>query len=122
MDMGIKEEDPGDGQEPSDQVPFDDKPVESASDHPALRCPTTTILPTTHPATSSPTTTPPMAEVLSFSGMPYSTYGVTPAATAPPMATTVSEPVASSSTYTGIPESMPRRYDDDYHRSAAAVP
>ena len=53
--------------------------------------------------------------------MPYSTYGVTPAATAPPMATAVSEPVASSSTYTGIPESMARRYDDDYHRPAAGV-
>ena len=37
------------------------------------------------------------------------------------MAAAVSEPVPSSSTYTGIPESMPRRYDDDYHRPAAAV-
>ena len=53
--------------------------------------------------------------------MPYSTYVVTPAATAPPMATAVSEPVASSSTYTGIRESVPRRYDDDYHRPATGV-
>ena len=53
--------------------------------------------------------------------MPYSTYGVTPAATVPPMATAVGEPVASISTYTGVSESMPRRYDDDYHRLAAAV-
>ena len=53
--------------------------------------------------------------------MPYSTYGVTPAETAPPMTTAVSEPVASSSTDTGIPESIARRYDDDYHRPAAAV-
>ena len=62
-----------------------------------------------------------MAEGLEFTGMPYSTYGVTPAATVPPMATAVSEPVASSSTYTGVPESMPRRYDDDYHGPVAAV-
>ena len=53
--------------------------------------------------------------------MPYPTYGVTPAATVPPMATAVSEPVASSSTYTGDPGPMPRRYADDYHRPAAAV-
>ena len=53
--------------------------------------------------------------------MPYPTYGVTPAATVPPMATAVSEPVASSSTYTRVPEPMPRRYEDDYHRPAAAV-
>ena len=62
-----------------------------------------------------------MAEGLSFTGMPYSTYGVTPAATEPSMVTAVSKPVASSSTYTGIPESIPRRYDDDYHRPAADV-
>ena len=37
------------------------------------------------------------------------------------MANAVREPVASSSTYTGIPESMPRRYDDDSHRPAAGV-
>ena len=62
-----------------------------------------------------------MAEGLGFTGMPYPTYGVTPAATVPPMATAVSEPVASSSTYTGVPEPMRRRYEDDYHRPAAAV-
>ena len=53
--------------------------------------------------------------------MPYPTYGVTPAATVPPMATAVSKPVASSSTYTGVPEPMPRRYEDGYHRPGAAV-
>ena len=37
------------------------------------------------------------------------------------MATAVSEPVASSSTYTGAPEPMPRRYEDVYHRPAAGV-
>ena len=124
MDMGIEEEAPGDGHEPSDEVPFNDKPVESApsaSDHPAVPSRATTTLPATHLATSSPTTTPPMAEGLGFTGMPYSTYRVTAAATAPPMATAVSEPVASSSTYTGIPESILRRYVDDYHRPAAAV-
>ena len=62
-----------------------------------------------------------MAEGLGFTGMPYPSYGVTPAATLPPMATAVSEPVASSSTYTGVPESMPRLYEDDYHRPAASV-
>ena len=124
VDMGVEEADPGDGHEPSDEVPFDDKPVESApsaSDYPAVPSPTTTRLPATHPATSSTTTTPPMAEGLGFAGMPYPTYGGTPAATVPPMATAVSEPVASSSTYTGVPEPMPRRYEDDYHRPAAAV-
>ena len=115
MDMGAEEVDPGDGNEPPDEVPFDDKPVESApsaSDYPAVPSPTTTTLQATHPATSSPTTTPPMAEGLGFTGMPYPTYGLTPAATVPPMATAVSEPVASSSTYTGVPEPMPRRYED----------
>ena len=53
--------------------------------------------------------------------MPYLTYGVTAVATAPPMATTVSQPVACSSAYTRIRESMSRRYDDDYHRPATAV-
>ena len=124
VDMGVKEVDLGDAHQPSDEVPFDDKPVESApsaSDHPAVPSPTTTTLPATHPATSSPTTTPPMAEGLGSTGMPYSTYGVTPAAIVPPMATAVSEPVAFSSTYTGVPESMLRRYDDDYHRPASVV-
>ena len=124
MDMRAEEVDPGDEHEPSDAVPFDDKPVESApsaSDYPAAPSPTTTTLPPIHPATSSPTTTPPMAEGLGFTGMPYPTYGVTPTATVPPMATAVSEQVASSSTYTGVPEPMPRRYEDGYHRPAAAV-
>ena len=105
-------------------MPFDDKPVEStrsASDYPAVPSPTTITLPATHPATSSRTTTPPMVEVLGFTGMPYPAYGVTAAATVPPMATAVSEPVAFSSTYTGVPEPMRRRYDDDYHRLTAAV-
>ena len=113
VDMGVEEEDPGDEHDPSDEVLFDHKPAKSApsaSDHPAVPSPTTTTLPATHPATSSPTTTPPMAEGLGFTGMPYPTYGVTPAVTAPPMATVVSEPVASSSTYTGIHEPAPLRY------------
>ena len=53
--------------------------------------------------------------------MPYPNNGVTPAATMPPMATVVSEAVASSSTYTGAPEPMPRRYEEVYHRPAAGV-
>ena len=48
--------------------------------------------------------------------MPYPTYGVDPVATAPPMTLAVSEPVASSPTYTGIHEPMPRPYAEDYHR------
>ena len=60
-----------------------------------------------------------MAEGLGFTEMPYPTYGVTPAWTVPPMATAVSEPVASSSTYTDVPEPMPRRYENVYHRPAA---
>ena len=62
-----------------------------------------------------------MAEGLGFTGMPYPTYGVTRAATVPPMATAVREPRASSSTYTGAPDSMPRRYEDGYHRPAVGV-
>ena len=110
VDMGAEEVDTGHGHGPSDEVPFEDKPVESAlstSDYPAVPSPTTTTLPATHPAASSPTTTPPMARGLGFTGMPYPTYGVTPAVTVPPMATAVSEPVASSSIYTGVPQPMP---------------
>ena len=78
VDMGAEEVDLGDGHEPSDEVPFDDKPVQSApsaSDYPAVPSPTPTTLPATHPATSSPTTTPPMAKGLCFTGIPYPTYG-----------------------------------------------
>ena len=124
VDMGAEEVDPGEGHRPSDEVAFEDKPVESApsaSDYPAVSSPTPTILPATHPATSSPTTTPPMAEGLGFTGMPYPTYGATPATTVPPMVTAVSEAVASSPTYTGVLEPMPSRYGDGYHRPAAAV-
>ena len=64
VDMGVEEDDLGNGHDPSDGVPFDD---------------------------------------------------------APPMATAVSEPVASSSTYTSIRESMPRCYNDDYHRPATGL-
>ena len=99
------------GHDPTDEVPFKDKLSESApntSEHAALPAPTTTTLRASHPATSSPTTTPPLAEGLSFTGVPYPTYGVDSFAAAPSMATAVSEPVASSS--------MRRRYDYDYHR------
>ena len=121
---GVEEAYPGNGYGPPDEAPFEDTPEESApsaSDLPAVPSQTTTTLPAAHPATSSPTTTPPMAEGLGFTGMPYPTYGVTPAATVPPMATAVSQPVAPSSTYTGAPEQMPRRYEDVYHRPAAGV-
>ena len=124
VDMGIKEEHLEDGHRPSDETPFEYKAFESApsaSDHSPVPSPTTTTLSATHLATSSPTTTRRMAEGLRLTGMPYSTYRVTPAVTVPPMATTVSKPVASSPTYTGVPESMPCCYDDDHHRPAAAV-
>ena len=62
-----------------------------------------------------------MAEGLGFTGMPYPTYGVDSFGAAPPMATAVSQPVASSSTHTGICESMPRRHTDDYQRPAMGV-
>ena len=124
VDRGVEEAYPGDGYGPPDEAPFQDTPEEtapSASDLPAVPSSTTTTLAAAHPATSSPTATPPMAEGLGFTGMPYPTYDVIPAATVPPMATAVSEPVASSSTYTGAPEPMPRRYEDVYHRFAAGV-
>ena len=124
VDMGVEEVYPGDGYGPSDEAPFGDTPVESApsaSDFPAVPSPTTTPLLATHPVTSSPTTTPPITEGLGFTGMPYPTYGVTLAATVPPLATAGSELVASSSTYTGVPEPGPRRYEDGYHRPAAGV-
>ena len=124
VDMGAEDVDTGDGHQQSDEVPFHDKPVESApsaSDYPAVPCPTTTTPPATQQATFSATTIPPMAEGLSFTGMPLPTYGVTPAATVPPMATAVSEPVASSSTHTGVPGPTLHRYEDGYHRPAAGV-
>ena len=62
-----------------------------------------------------------MAERLGPTGMRYPTYGVTPTATVPPMATAVSESVASSSRQTGAPEPMPHPYEDGYHRPAAGV-
>ena len=122
--MGVEEANPRVGHKPSYEVSFGDKPVDSApsaSDYPAVPSETTTTLPATHRATSSSTTTPDMAEALGFTGMPYPTYGLTQARTVQPMATAVSEQVASSSAYTGVPESMPRRYDDDYHTPGAAV-
>ena len=124
VDMGAEEEDPGGEHDPSDEVPFDDKPSESApcaSDHLAAPPPSATTHPAAHQATSSPTTTPPMAEGLGFAGMPYPTYGVDPDASAPPMATAVSEPVASNSTYPDIHEPVPRRYAEDYHRPPTGV-
>ena len=56
VDRGGKEEDPGGEHDPSDEVPFDDKPshsAPSASEHPAASSPTATTYPATHAATSS---------------------------------------------------------------------
>ena len=122
--MAAENEEPVGEHSPSDEVPFDDKPSESApsaSEHPAASSQTPTTHPATHQATSSPTMSPPMVEGLGLTGMPYLIYGVHPVATAPPMATAVSKPVASSSTYTGIHEPMPRCYAEDYHRPPNGV-
>ena len=108
----------------TDEVPFEDKTPEnapSASEHPAAPSPTTTTLPASHPATSSPKNTPTLGVGLGLTGVPYPTYGVDAFATTPPMGTAVSEPVAFSSTYTAIAESLLRRYADDYHRPATGV-
>ena len=124
VDMRVEEEDPADEHNPSDEVLFDDKPAEMAqraSGHPAILSPTTTTLPVAHPTTFSPTTTPPMADGLGFTGMPYVTYRVTPAATAPPKATAVSKPVASSSTYSGVHEPAPIPYTEGYNKPPAPV-
>ena len=67
MDMGAEQLHAGDGYGPSNELPFQDTPEESAasaSDFPAVPSSITTTLPATCPATSSPTTTPPMAEGL----------------------------------------------------------
>ena len=145
MDMGVEEEDPADEHEPSDEVPFGDKPAESApsaSDHPAVPCPTATTLPATHPAPLAPQGYRGDAQCKKKShtssdvlinnhsnygsgsrlywyasphlwcdaGRDCATYG-----------DCSQRRVASSSTYTGSRESMPRRHDDDYHRPAMAV-
>ena len=124
MDTAVDEEDPGGEHDPSDEGPFDDKPSESApsaSEHPAAASPTANTQGATYPATSSPAATPSMAEGLGVTGMPYPTYGGDPVATAAPMALAVSEPVASSSTYTGVDEPMPRRYDEASPRPSTCV-
>ena len=82
VDRGVEEAYTRDGHGPPDEAPFEDTPEESApsaSNLPAVPSPTTTTLPAARPATFSPATTPPMAEGLGFTGMPYPTYGVTPA-------------------------------------------
>ena len=122
VDMGAEGVHPA--HDPTDEVPFEDKTSEnapSASEHPAAPSRTTTTLPSSHPATSSPTNTATMGVGLGFTGVPYPTYGVDSFATAPPMGTAVSEPVAFSSNYTAIAESMLGRYADDYHRPATGV-
>ena len=124
VDVGVEEEDSGGEHDPSDEVPFSDKPSESApsaSEHPAASSPIATTPPATHPTTSSPTTTPPMADSLDFTGVPYFTYGVDLVATAPSLATAVSKPVASTSSYTGIHDPIPRRYAEDHHRPPTGV-
>ena len=118
------EEDPGGKHDASNEVPLDDNPSESAqsaSVHTAASSPTGTIHPATYLAASSPTTTPPMAEGLGLTGMPYPTYGAGPVATVPPMASAVNKPLASSPTYTGIHEPVPRRHAEDYHRPPTGV-
>ena len=122
VEMGAEGVHPG--HDPTDEVGFGDKPSESApraSERPAAPSTTTSTLPASHPATTSATTIPPIAEGLGFTGVPYSTYGVDSFAAAPPMATAVRQPVASSSIWTVIRESMPHRWAEDYHRPATGV-
>ena len=118
---GVEEAYPGDGYGPPNEAPLQDTPEKSAPSASDLPAVPSRKNHTAHPATSSPTTTRLMAEGLGFTGMPYPIFGVTPAATVPPMATAVSKPVASSSTYIHAPEPMPRRYEDVYHRPVAGV-
>ena len=88
----------------------------SASGLHASPSPTTITLrtPDSAAAKSTPITTPPMAEGTGFTGMPtYPAYGVDPSTTPLPVATTASEPVASSS--------APRSYTADHHHPLPAT-
>ena len=96
------------GHDPTSESTFEG--ALSASRPHASPSPTTTTLPNPDPAAtmSTPITHPPMAEGTGLTGMPtYPVYGVNPPTTASPEATTISEPVASSS--------APRWYAADYH-------
>ena len=119
---GEREKDAGDeadegadqGHDPTNDPTFEDAP--SASGLHASPSPITTTrpIPDSAAATSTPITNPPMAEGTGFSGMPtYPAYGVNPATTAFPEATTASEPVTSSS--------APRWYAADYHHPLPAT-
>ena len=102
------------GHDPTNDATFEGAP--SASGLHASPSPITTTLPIPDPAaaTSTPMTNPPMAEGGGFTGMPtYSAYGLGPATTAFPEATTASEPVTSSS--------APRWYAADYHHPLPAT-
>ena len=102
------------GYDPTSESTFEGAP--SASGLHASPSPTTTTLPTPDPAatTSTPITTPPMAEGRGFTGMPtYPAYGVNPPTTVFLEATTISEPVASSS--------APPWYAADYHHPLPAT-
>ena len=108
----------------TDDVSTSERPSEIAqgvTEHPTASSPTATTLPATHPATSSPTTTPRAAEGTGISGMPYPTHAVEALATEPPMAPSVSEPVASGSFYVGIHEPAPCLEPGAYHRAPVGV-
>ena len=64
--------------------------------HPLLQPPHSLLYIQQHPLLQ---TTQAVAEGTGFTGMPYPTHGVEPVATEPPMAPSVSEPVASGSSY-----------------------
>ena len=102
------------GQDLTNDPTFEGAP--SASGLQSSPSPITTTFPIPDPAaaTYTPTTNPPMAEGTGFTGMPaYPAYGLGPATTAFPEATTASEPVASSS--------APRWYAADYHHPLPAT-
>ena len=106
---GAKDDCEGKHERPED-VSSGDMPCESAAgetEHPAASSPAATALPATHPAALPATTTPPPAEDTGLTGTPYSTHGVKPHATEPPMAHPVSKSVASGSSYVAIHERTP---------------
>ena len=93
-----------------------------ATEHRATFFPTATTLPATHPVASSPTTTTHVAEGTGFTSVPDPTHGVDPFPTVPPMAHSVSKPVASGCSYVGIHEPTPYYDPDAFRRAPIGVP
>ena len=102
------------GRDPTSESTFEGAPSASGLHASPWPITTTVPIPDRAAATSTPITTPPMAEGTGFTGMPtHPAYGVNPPTTAFPEATTISEPVASSS--------APRWYAADCHHPLPAT-